>query len=74
MRRVIVISLLSFVFLLALGMVAYGETNKIKLTGAELQELISESNVVTFGLDHKYNFVWIVVHHGNGKTDFTGVA
>jgi hypothetical protein len=69
MKRVIVTSIPSFVFLFALGMVAYGETNKVKLTGAEMQWLISETNVVTFGLNHKFNSVWIIVSHGNGKRD-----
>ena len=50
-------------------MVAYGETNKVKLTGAELQELIFESNVVIFGINHRIKGVYIVVGHGNGKRD-----
>ena len=69
MKRVIVTSILSFVLLFAFGMVAYGETNKVKLTGDELQWLISESSGVTFGINHKFKSVWIIVGHGNGKRD-----
>ena len=69
MKRVIVASILSFVLLFAFGLVAYGETNKVELTGAEIQWLISESSVVTFGINHKFKSVWIIVGHGNGKQD-----
>lgn len=56
--------------LLIQGQEAYGETkkDKVKLTGAELQERLSNYGIAA-GVNHRDNTVWIIVNHGNGKRD-----
>jgi hypothetical protein len=41
--------------------------DKVKLTGPEIQELLFETGVVTFGLNHKVNTFFSIVSHGEGK-------
>jgi hypothetical protein len=41
--------------------------DKVKLSGPEIQELLFETGVVTFGLNHKVNTFFSIVSHGEGK-------
>jgi hypothetical protein len=47
---------------------AYGQ-ERVKLTGAELQEMLLKSGEVSFGVNPKTNMAWIIVHTGEGKRD-----
>ena len=70
-RKVVVVGLCAVVALFVASPIQGQESkkDKVKLTGAEIQELLFKSGAVTFGLNHKSNSVFAIVSHGGGKRD-----